>query len=194
MRTLNSESAPEEGRLTARRLPPKGVFLIILTFLLSGLRAEAGVGRSLYFASLYYRVPFLLLVAIADVESSFNPLVISVNRRKVKCPQGASCAYLGNRTVIKPTSRKSAQRILKELHRKGYNYDVGLMQINRIWIDKYKLPPEVFLDERYNALFGAFILRQLLNRFGYQEAIWRYNGSRSYLQKVQSKLESYTKR
>ena len=192
MRMLSFGLIPEKLREMANRLPPKVVFSIIL--LLFSLQAEAGVGKSLYSASLRYRVPFLLLVAIADVESSFNPLVISINGKRIKCPQGATCTYSKKRTVIKPFSKESATRILKELHRKGYNYDVGLMQINRIWIDKYKLPPEVFLDERYNALFGAFILRQLLNRFGYQEAIWRYNGSRSYLQKVQSKLESYTKR
>jgi len=189
VRMLSFGLIPEKLREMANRLPPKVVFSIIL--LLFSLQAEAGVGKSLYSASLRYRVPFLLLVAIADVESSFNPLVISVNGKRVKCPQGATCTYSKKRTVIRPLSKKSATRILKELHRKGYNYDVGLMQINRIWIDKYKLPPELFLDERYNALFGAFILRQLLNRFGYQEAIWRYNGSRSYLQKVQSKLESY---
>jgi len=180
----------------ARYLPPENVFFIILALALSFLLnspTKAGVGKSLYFASLHYGVPFLLLVAIADVESSFNPLVINVNNSRIKCPRNANCVYYQNGTVIRPDSARSAKKILKNLHEKGYNYDVGLMQINRLWIEKYRLPPEVFLDEEYNALFGAFILKKLLERYSYKEAIWRYNGSRSYLQKVLRKIKSYTR-
>ncbi len=165
------------------------MFSIILLFPISS--TVAGIGKSLYFASIYYQVPFKLLVAIADVESSFDPLAINVNGRKLKCPIDVRCTYYQKGTIIRSPSKEVAKKMLKFLHRKGYNYDVGLMQINRLWIEKYNLPPEVFLDENYNALFGAFILRRLLDKYGYPEAIWRYNGKRSYLKKVLQKLKSY---
>ena len=174
----------------AKYLPPfNGMFFIILFFPFSS--TIAGVGKSLYIASFYYQVPFELLVAIADVESSFNPLVINVNGKKINCPASVKCIYYKRGTVIKPFSVRDAKKMLKFLHMKGYNYDVGLMQINRLWREKYNLPPEVFLDANYNALFGAFILRRLLDKYGYPEAIWRYNGKRSYLEKVLQKLKSY---
>jgi len=178
------------ARLWPPLLNPALIILFLFNFLLC-LPAIGGIGRALYTASVYYKVPFLLVVAIADVESSFDPLVINVNNSKLKCPHGAKCSYYSKGTVIRPYSLESAQKILKELHRKGYNYDVGLMQINRSWIDKYNLPPKVFLEEEYNALFGAFILRKLLDKYGYEEAIWRYNGNRSYLRKVLQKVNSY---
>jgi len=174
----------------AKYLPPYGIVILII-LLFPSATVFGGVGKALYFASLYYNVPFKLLVAIADVESSFNNLVINVNRERVKCPFSAKCIYYKGGTVIKPNSEEDAKHLLKFLHRKGYNYDVGLMQINRLWIEKYNLPPEAFLDTSYNALFGAFILRRLLNKYGYPEAIWRYNGERSYLKKVLQKLNSY---
>jgi soluble lytic murein transglycosylase-like protein len=174
----------------AKYLPPfYGMLFIILFFPISS--TIAGVGKALYFASFYYQVPFKLLIAVADVESSFDPLVINVNGKKVNCLTNAKCIYYQRGTIIKSSSKKVAKKMLKFLHMKGYNYDVGLMQINRLWIEKYNLPPEVFLDANYNALFGAFILRRLLDKYGYPEAIWRYNGKRSYLEKVLQKLKSY---
>jgi soluble lytic murein transglycosylase-like protein len=174
----------------AKYLPPfYGMFFIILLFPVYS--TVAGVGKSLYFASFYYQVPFKLLIAIADVESSFDPLVININGKKISCPFNAKCIYYRKGTVIKSSSKEDAKKLLKFLHMKGYNYDVGLMQINRLWIEKYNLPVEVFLDTGYNALFGAFILRRLLDRYGYPEAIWRYNGKKSYLEKVLRKLKSY---
>lgn len=170
-------------------MPPVMKFWFIISLFISS--AFAGVGKSLYFASLYYKVPFYLLVAVADVESSFDPLVINVNKRKIQCPKGFECIYYDRGTVIKSPSKEAAKKMLKFLHKEGYNYDVGLMQINRIWIEKYKLPPEVFLDTNYNALFGAFILRRLLNKYGYPDAVWRYNGRKSYLQRILKKLKSY---
>ena len=174
----------------AKYLPPLyGMVFIILLFHASS--TFAGIGKSLYFASYYYGVPFKLLVALADVESSFDPLVINVNGRKIRCSWGAKCTYYSGGTVVKSPSKEVAKKMLQFLHKEGYNYDIGLMQINRLWIEKYNLPPEVFLDTSYNALFGAFILRRLLNRYGYPEAIWRYNGRKSYLKKVLQKLKSY---
>ena len=193
MKLRGFDLAPAVKLKVAKYLPPlHWVFLIILLFPISS--TVAGIGKSLYFASLYYGVPFKLLVAVADVESSFDPLVINVNRKRMDCPAGVKCIYYPGGTIIKPPSREVAKNLLKFLHTKGYNYDVGLMQINRLWIEKYNLPPEAFLDTGYNALFGAFILRRLLDRYGYPEAIWRYNGKRSYLKKVLRKLRSYGRR
>jgi len=180
---------PVKLKLAKYSPPLYGMLLIILLFPISS--TIAGVGKSLYFASLYYQVPFKLLIAIADVESSFDPLVINVNGRKVSCPADAKCIYYRKGTIIKYSSKKGAKKMLKFLHMKGYNYDVGLMQINKLWIEKYNLPPEVFLNADYNALFGAFILRRFLDKYGYPEAIWRYNGKKSYLEKVLQKLKSY---
>jgi len=169
--------------------------IIILLLPLKGLKA--GIGEALYRAANYYDVPFLVLVAIADVESSFHPYAINVNLKKGKvkekfsCPSSSKCFYHSKGFSVFCSSRKECEKFLKYLHKKGYNYDIGLMQINRLWIDKYGLNPESLFDPYYNALWGAYILKRLILRYGLPSAIWKYNGSKGYLEKVQRKLDLY---
>ena len=48
--------------------------------------------------------------------------------------------------------------------------DIGLMQINSYWIEKYNLKKEWLFSPHYNAMWGAYILRLCINKFGYS---WR---------------------
>ena len=48
--------------------------------------------------------------------------------------------------------------------------DVGLMQINSYWIEKYNLKKEWLYSPYYNAMWGAYILRLCINKFRYT---WR---------------------
>jgi len=44
--------------------------------------------------------------------------------------------------------------------------DIGLMQINSYWVRKYNLKEEWLFDPFYNAMWGAYILRLCMNKFG----------------------------
>lgn len=49
---------------------------------------------------------------------------------------------------------------------KGRSYDVGLMQINSYWINRFDIPISDLFDPRFNVRFGAWVLRQAFNDYG----------------------------
>ena len=93
---------------------------ILITILLTiGISfAEVPYQECFFRAAMQYDIPYQLLVAIAKVESGFRPWVININQngRSVK--------------VINPKSVEEAATYLQYLHDNGYNYDVGVGQIN----------------------------------------------------------------
>jgi hypothetical protein len=115
-------------------------------------------------ASEKYRVHPTLLWAIAKVESNFHPYAI---------------AYRENRKnkSIYPDSIILAKRWIDWLWQKGLDFDLGVGQINRGNIIAYKINPYSLLDPCYNLNWSAYILRTMIDRFGYTwEGISRYNG------------------
>ena len=148
-----------------------------------------------------YRVSPLLLEAIAETESSGNPLAVGALVSPVRArfvysrllelsvPFSVS-SYKGRYLFsIRPGNRQQAEKVLKLVSRYADTYDVGLMQINKLWIERYNLKPEWLLDECYNANWGAYVLARMVARYGYTwEAIWHYNGSPVYAGKVMESL------
>lgn len=130
-------------------------------------------------ASLKYNIPNPLLVAIAKVESNFRPWVININHN------GQSIK------VINPKSYEEAVYYLMYLHQNGYNYDVGIGQINVVNIKRFGINPVSLLDPCTNIMVSAHILRENINKYGFTwDAIWRYNGRREYAFKVYKALVS----
>jgi Transglycosylase SLT domain. len=120
-----------------------------------------------------YGVNVKLLYAIAKVESDFNPYAINVN---------------ANGRSIKeyyPKNKYQAKIVLNYLLRHGYNFDVGIAQINIINIKRWGLDPYALLDPCYNLDVSAKLLRELVDRYGLSwQAVWHYNGRPSYAYKV----------
>ena len=56
------------------------------------------------------------------------------------------------------------------------SYDVGLMQINRFWIEKYDISPESLLDPAINRQWGIAILADEIARHGMTwKAVGKYH-------------------
>jgi len=174
------------------------VLLLLLLFLPA--RAQDCISSSAY----EYGLSPLLVEAIQQVESGGNPFAVNVQVENQAEPRfrellkRLSVRHLVSRGryvvfSIFPESREQAEEILRFVYRNPAvrSYDVGLMQINKYWIEKYGLRPEWLLDKCYNVKWGTYILSNLVRRYGYTwEAIWRYNGSRRYADRVLRKVES----
>mgnify|MGYP001770675430 CR=1 FL=1 len=154
-------------------------FLMFTSLVRPTFALNEDLNRCFYEASITYNVPQALLIAIAKVESGFRPWVININQN------GKSVK------VINPKSLTEALVYVRYLHDNGYNYDVGIGQIN-VWnIKRLKLQPEQLLDPCNNIKVSAYILRENINKYGLTwDAIWRYNGRKDYAYKVYNALIS----
>ena len=75
-----------------------------------------------------------------------------------------------------PGNLEEALRLIATAQERGGSYDVGLMQINRFWIDKYGIPPESLLDPDANMAWGKRILAWEIERHGLTwRAVARYH-------------------
>jgi type IV secretion system protein VirB1 len=106
-----------------------------------------------------------LLDAIIRVENPrWDPLAISVNRKGK-----------GVRQVVR--SRHEAEQVVTHLWDAGVNFDVGIGQVNTINMERYRIHPVALLDPCTNVRYAARILRESIDRHGYNwKAIERYNG------------------
>lgn len=83
------------------------------------------------------------MVTLIKTESRGNPLAIGLNGAKLK---------------YQPKSESQAIAWIKYLDQHGYNYDVGLGQINVRNIKKYKLGPEKLFNPCLNVKVAGQIL------------------------------------
>lgn len=154
------------------------IFFVLLMFLSFDSKAQ-DLNRCFLEAASRYNIPPALLVAIAKVESGFRPWVININHNGMSVK------------VINPKSYEDAVYHVRYLHQNGYNYDVGIGQINVSNIRRFNIDPVLLLDPCNNLKVSALILRENINRYGYTwDAIWRYNGRRDYAYKVYRALIS----
>lgn len=103
--------------------------------------------------------PAWLIEAIARQESSLNPLAVNV----------AGKDYY-------PATRQEAERIIAAAEASGKSYDVGLMQVNRWWMQRYSIPPASLLDPEINRTWGVWILEQEIARHGFNwQAVGKYH-------------------
>jgi type IV secretion system protein VirB1 len=83
------------------------------------------------------------LAAIVRTESGFNPYAIGV---------------VHGQLVRQPRSQAEAIATAQDLERRGWNYSVGLAQVNRSNFGRYGLTPDTAFDACLNLATGAAIL------------------------------------
>ena len=91
------------------------------------------------------------LRAIAAVESSLNPYAIGV---------------VGGRLERQPRTLAEARATVQALAKAGYNFSVGILQINRNNFGRFGLTAERAFDPCVNIKTGSAILQDCLKRAG----------------------------
>ena len=106
--------------------------------------------------------------AILSVESGMNPYALEImtfrEDKNIPCPFVSSGRRKIYSCVFK--TKGEAIRLLEYAHSKGYDYSVGLGQINRWWVDKLGLNPKKLLNPCYNSRLSAYILDLCWKRYG----------------------------
>jgi type IV secretion system protein VirB1 len=98
-----------------------------------------------------------LMMSVVSVESSHNPYAIGV---------------VNGRLQRQPKSLYEAQVTAKFLESAGYNYSVGVAQVNRINFNRFNLNVTNVFDQCTNLIACGQILRECLDRAiarGYQQ-------------------------
>lgn len=126
-----------------------------------------------------YQLHPRLLTAIVRVENGgWNPLAVSINRN-------------GRGYPLSVRSYQEAVNLVTHLWKQNVNFDVGLGQVNTINMERYRVHPVVLLEPCTNLRYAARILRESIDRHGYNwKAIERYNGvNPQYPWKVMKELQ-----
>lgn len=89
------------------------------------------------------------MAAVVHVESSFNPYAIGV---------------VGGRLARQPSNRDEAVATAKSLEAGGWNFSVGVAQVNRYNLPKYNLTYEQAFDACANLRVGSKILEDCFVR------------------------------
>lgn len=89
------------------------------------------------------------LAAIVRVESQFNPYAIGV---------------VGGRLAKQPSSKQEALATVKQLEANGWNFSLGVAQVNRHNLPKYDITYEQAFDTCTNLRVGADILQGCFDR------------------------------
>lgn len=96
------------------------------------------------------QVPRDILAAVVRVESAYNPFAIGV---------------VGNRLSRQPKNLDEALATVRDLESRGYNYSVGIAQVNRSNFAKYGLnKAELAFDVCANLEAGSKILKECFSR------------------------------
>ncbi|MHB1681063.1 MAG: lytic transglycosylase domain-containing protein [bacterium] len=132
------------------------ILLILICLVLIPAKAYGKNSTSLMLcfnkASNLYNVPASILLAIADVESGFNPYAIDV--------EGIS--YF-------PDSYNQAINIVDK-YRGSTSIDIGIMQVNSFWFNRLNYPLSYGLEPCNDIYLGAYVLARKIARYGYN---WR---------------------
>ncbi|MFA7404954.1 MAG: lytic transglycosylase domain-containing protein [Pelobacteraceae bacterium] len=123
-----------------------------------------------------YTIPVELLIAVAEAESGLTPF--AMNR--------AGAAIL-------PRSREEAEAVLKRIGSERPTFDVGIMQVNRWWFERYGVPYEKGLDVCFNVDFGARILAMAIKDHGFTwKAVGAYHSPTGWRQSAYA-MRIYTR-
>ena len=128
-------------------------------------------------ASEQHNIPVELLLSIAEVESGLRPLALN---------RGGS--------ALLPRNREQADQVVEEWGKQRTTFDVGIMQVNRWWFEKYAEPYGKGLDPCFNIDFGARILTMAIRDYGFTwQAVGRYHSpttwrQESYARKIFTRL------
>jgi len=105
----------------------------------------------------HWGAPKSLAMAIAQTESDMSPWAVNIRGKG-----------------FYPKTKDEALLLVKKAIREKKSYDIGLMQVNSYWLNRFKLSAEDIIDPHLNVILGCWILSQEINRFGLN---WRAIGS-----------------
>ena len=132
----------------------KTALTAILFLLLSQpLYADSGVSIEIPFMEFFIScsreldIPMPAALAIARVESGLKPWTLNVAGR-----------------TFRFSSKAEAMAKAAQARRDGRSFDVGIMQINNWWLDRYEISLEAAFDPLANIYLGCWIFKQELAR------------------------------
>ena len=103
--------------------------------------------------------PAPLVEAIARQESGLNPLAVNI---------GGKSYY--------PATREEAERLIQKAIAAGQSFDVGMMQVNNWWMERFAIDPFSLLDPATNERWGKWILAEEISRHGLSwKAVGKYH-------------------
>ena len=103
--------------------------------------------------------PAQLIEAIARQESGQNPLAINIAGKS-----------------FYPATREEAERLIQKAVSAGQSFDVGKMQINSWWMERFTIDPVSLLDPATNEEWGKRILAEEIARHGLNwKAVGKYH-------------------
>ncbi len=132
--------------------------------------------------------PAGVMEVLATVESQLNPyaLHLSATFPLDGALRAAGIPFKGYRYrgryhyAVIPLNYTQAAGVLEWAKPRAIWYDVGLLQIFRGNVERYKLDPIALLNPRNNAIVGAFIFKQCADRYpgNFWGAVECYHGGR----------------
>jgi soluble lytic murein transglycosylase-like protein len=158
------------------------LIVFLLTFTLNSFAQNINISNQLRqysgLASQKTEIPEWLILSIAYFESSFYQYAVNVQGKSFYC-ESLDCAI----------------NAIKKAEKENKTYDVGYMQINKYWLDKYKINPEVAFEPKINFLLGAYILKYEITRNGNKWLSVGYYHSKNHLRAKQyaQKIFEYSK-
>lgn len=103
--------------------------------------------------------PAQLVEAIALQESGLNPFAVNIAGRSYS-----------------PATREKAEQLIQRAIAAGLSFDVGKMQINSWWMERYGIDPLSLLDPATNERWGTWILAEEITRHGLSwKAVGKYH-------------------
>lgn len=103
--------------------------------------------------------PAPLVEAIARQESGLNLLAVNI----------AAKSYY-------PATREEAEQLIQKAITAGLSFDVGTMQINSWWVERYGIDPLSLLDPATNKRWGTWIFAEEIARHGLNwKAVGKYH-------------------
>ncbi|MGC8555300.1 MAG: lytic transglycosylase domain-containing protein [Candidatus Acidulodesulfobacterium sp.] len=139
------------------------LFFVFLFFFLSVLSEKAaanqvnaakrfnninGFNSCIAGASIRYGVSYWIVYAIAKAESGFEPYALNINGK----------SYY-------PNSFNSAEKLLSM--NLNNNFDIGLMQINKYWFNRFHYPYYYGLIPCFDIMFGTWIISRKIDTYGF---------------------------
>lgn len=81
-----------------------------------------------------------------------------------------------SRKILLPCHAEKAKQLIQKAIAAGLSFDVGKMQINSWWMERYDIDPLSLLDPAINESWGTWILAEEIARYGLNwKAVGKYH-------------------
>lgn len=152
------------------------LLMIFLLFLSTNAMADDHITKLIKKIEYQYNIPSGLLLALADVESAYQPYALNI----------------AGKSVISDSIEQAKHIAEKYLQKGTGSIDIGVMQLNYFWHGKNFASVSEMLVPKKNINYAAQLLTNLYKQHGsWQKAVQHYHSAnpkyhRQYSQKVLS--------